>query len=238
MVTLETYLGTLVSNLSQAKVLADLESAKIAGEYAANNLLQHFSIPRMKIEEVEMTIPVAVAAVTPPPKPPVPFDPAKFETMTYALILRALALEALPGDTASVFQSEIAKQTGTLAARMTKENAADLLYDYALHLAHVTYSQLDVLAEHKILTKKTAKEKKLITDRLTESLREELKGELHFNTLPSLSGQVLVTVETDKLKEKNPNTLLLIKMKISEEGMIWERIDDGDGTIVKKLMPA
>ena len=137
MITLEEYLGTLVVNLAQARVLADIESAKIAEAYASNNLLKHFSIPRMKIEEVELVIPVAVAKID--------------------IDKKSTPMQKLKGET------------------------------------------------------------------------KESKNRM---------GRIMVIVEADRLKEKDPNTFIVIKMKISEEGMEWERINDGQGNIVSKLMPA
>ena len=60
MIELSRFLGELVSSISNARVQSDIQSVKIAEEYAKNNLLQHFSVPRMRVDKVELNIPVAV----------------------------------------------------------------------------------------------------------------------------------------------------------------------------------
>ena len=63
MVTLKEYLAALVEATSHSRVSADLETAKIAELYAEHRLLRHFSVPRMKLRDVELTIPIAIDEV-------------------------------------------------------------------------------------------------------------------------------------------------------------------------------
>ena len=44
-----------------------------------------------------------------------------------------------------------------------------------------------------------------------------------------------VIVESDKLRDLNPNHIIQIKMKIIEQGMEWHKIEDGEGNTVSKL---
>ena len=60
MADLGEFLGNLVSSISDSRVNSDLHTVRIAKEYAKDELLQHFSVPRMRIENVEMTIPIAI----------------------------------------------------------------------------------------------------------------------------------------------------------------------------------
>jgi hypothetical protein len=56
---LNEYLGGIVSEIISARRMADLQTLQIAKEYAQDDLLKHFSIPRMKIGTVDLTIPFA-----------------------------------------------------------------------------------------------------------------------------------------------------------------------------------
>ena len=44
-----------------------------------------------------------------------------------------------------------------------------------------------------------------------------------------------VIVESDKLRDLNPNHIIQIKMKIIEQGMEWHKMEDSEGNIVTKL---
>ena len=84
MANLQDYLGTLVTSVNQARVLADIESANIAEQYAQHRLLKHFSIPRMKMQNVEFTIPVAIQNVeTSEPRDYQPIDNKTFVSQAY-----------------------------------------------------------------------------------------------------------------------------------------------------------
>jgi hypothetical protein len=63
MANFSEFLGGLASGFSDARVNSDVQSLKIAEEYAKNDLLKHFSVPRMRIDKVELNIPIAVGGM-------------------------------------------------------------------------------------------------------------------------------------------------------------------------------
>ncbi|MFX6808023.1 hypothetical protein ABTH26_20155, partial [Acinetobacter baumannii] len=60
--------------------MADIQTLEIAKEYAQDDLLKHFSVPRMKVGTVELTVPFAKAAASPV---------LSFAEFTYDEILKA-----------------------------------------------------------------------------------------------------------------------------------------------------
>lgn len=48
---------------------------------------------------------------------------------------------------------------------------------------------------------------------------------------------VFVTVETDKLQEKKSDSLLYIKLKLSEDALEWTTTEDEQGNKINKLTP-
>jgi hypothetical protein len=60
MITLSEYVGFIFQEITRARVLADNESKRIAEAYAKDEIMQHFSVPRFKIPEMELTIPVTI----------------------------------------------------------------------------------------------------------------------------------------------------------------------------------
>lgn len=60
-ITLSEYVGFIFSEVVRARAIADLESRKVALTYAQDGVLQYFSVPRFKIPEMELTIPVLIS---------------------------------------------------------------------------------------------------------------------------------------------------------------------------------
>ena len=67
MINLGDYLGTLLSEITIARVQADLEAIRIAEHYANHELLKHFPIPRVRVREVNLDIPVVITNTESPP---------------------------------------------------------------------------------------------------------------------------------------------------------------------------
>ncbi|WP_299713074.1 hypothetical protein [uncultured Tenacibaculum sp.] len=61
MVKLNEYLGSIASSIAEARLVSDLKSLEVAEQFSKHELLKHFSIPRFKAENIELTIPVAIA---------------------------------------------------------------------------------------------------------------------------------------------------------------------------------
>lgn len=59
-ISLNEYLSSLVASINYSRMNADLESLKIAKIYGEDEYMKNFSIPRMKIKDVTMDIPVAI----------------------------------------------------------------------------------------------------------------------------------------------------------------------------------
>lgn len=60
-ITLSDYVGFIFSEIVRARVIADSASRDIAMRYAEDEVLKNFSVPRFKIPEMELTVPVVIA---------------------------------------------------------------------------------------------------------------------------------------------------------------------------------
>jgi len=56
------YLGQLMAEISKARMIADLESVRLAELYAAHPLLRTLPIPHVKLPEVDLDIPLLIKA--------------------------------------------------------------------------------------------------------------------------------------------------------------------------------
>lgn len=69
MITLKDYIGRIYKEVTNAKVQSDIETLAIAEEYVNNPMLKHFSVPNIRMKNIELTIPVAVDKAEPTSRP-------------------------------------------------------------------------------------------------------------------------------------------------------------------------
>jgi len=242
MPTLKDYLGSLVRDLNHARVIADVETANIAKMYAEHDLLKHFSIPRMKIQDTELTIPVAIDELeSSVEKDYQPIDNKSFYARTYAEIKNAFKVSSFSRDISTSLRKAIYSHVDALeksiksgaAIKISLDGFSETVSDVALETIVSDKKGRDIFEE-------TLKSRAVNDDQVKEILMANLTKHLQAEIKPrEVTGKIenaQVTVESDKLKDKKPESLLYIKMKITEESMEWQTMEDADGNIVAKLM--
>ena len=60
------FIGALLADVAQARVRADLETVRIAEAYSTNGLLKHLPVPRFRLPDLTVDIPVLVSALGAP----------------------------------------------------------------------------------------------------------------------------------------------------------------------------
>lgn len=60
MVNLGDYIGLILSELTSARVQADIESVRMAEFYSTNKIMRNFAVPRVRFQNVEITMPVVI----------------------------------------------------------------------------------------------------------------------------------------------------------------------------------
>jgi hypothetical protein len=247
MYTLGECLGVLVRDLNRARVIADIESANIAKMYSEHKLLKHFSIPRMKIQDTEITIPVAV------------YELEKYIEEEYESIDKEIFLDNMSRKIISSFHVSDEEQKKFLIV-ILKRSKDQFISEIDIFEKELKNS-IDIKRSLSDLCKKTSsgsvelikreqKGKKILKDTLAhlelneEKFRNTLAEELILSLqdqikLKKIEGKIknaIVAIESDKLREMKTENLLYIKMKISEESMEWQVMEDNDGNIRTKLM--
>ena len=53
------YIGHIISEITRARLHADLEALRVADYYAKEPLLRHFPVPRFRLPSVKLEVPVA-----------------------------------------------------------------------------------------------------------------------------------------------------------------------------------
>ncbi len=225
MPALGDYLGALLAEITNARLQTDLESARIAQLYASHPLLQHMPVPRFRLPNVVLNLPVAVESADQPPdetaqKAELPALRQRIE----GIIERELSqrkLQLTPG-----VRRRLTRGLGALFDRLKKSgslSASDL----------IKTSDDAVAATVRAMT--AIREDRAATDSALESsLRQQFGAEFLKLQPPPLRVQVLVA--TAQLKDFPASTLTRIQLTISEEGVEWTQTNPSDPS-AKTLMP-
>ena len=231
MPNLNEYLGSIMTSVTNARVISDLQTIQVAEQYANHNLLKHFSIPRMRIDDVEMTIPVGMDAQETTAETYIgTVNKTELNVSLYENMIKQLGITRINADVKTVFEREIAKYIEDLIAQINGSNYKDLIFKYSNLITENCYS----IASKYSLIKKTVK----ITPTLISPIIEKiLNSNIPIIQRENTLGNLNVIVEANRLREFAPETLIYIKLKISEDGMEWNRAENSNGEIVTNLLP-
>ncbi len=239
MADLSEFLGNIVSSVSNARVHADIETVRIAKEYAKNDLLQHFAVPRMRFNDVEIKIPIALESSK--GKQPVEYEPINPQTIastTYTQLLKVLEVDKLPAEISRSLRSAIGTELQTLQLKLQEKSIENPLNFFVDNVVAKLIVDLDVI--NKLLGRKPLVDKTLrlvFQNKILDNLIMALKNEVKQKQVLNHGKFVNVIVEADRLKEIKSENIFTITMKISEEGMEWHKIENNNGEMVNKLMP-
>ncbi|AGC77620.1 hypothetical protein LX97_02190 [Nonlabens dokdonensis] len=232
MVKLKDYLGTLISGVNQARVMADVESAKIAQAYASDNILKHFPIPRFRAQDVELDIPVAIDSFDEQAVEDYqPIDNKSFNSNTYRSMKDAAKVSSFSRETSKFLNSEISKKSKELEKEMkaneSKETAFSK-YEEKMTTAFSDAIEMDKLSvkdrEEMITQYRRILKKKVFADVKTRQVTNKLEN-------------AQVIVEAAKLRDIPNENIVRIKLKLFEDGMEWHTSEDENGDRTSVLTP-
>jgi hypothetical protein len=229
MTKLNEYLGSIVSSITNARVMSDVQSVKVAEEYAKHHLLKHFSVPRMRIEDIELTIPVALDMVNERVERVFePIDNRKFNSLVYREVLEGAGATRLKADMSNKLRAQIAKLTEELeqSLRMSK----DLSY-------LKKYCEDIIKLQETFLFSDSDVKRKISRSDAAMKLEKTLSAEVKVAQERIVLGDFDVIVESGKLRELKPEHIMHIKLKIREDGMEWDRYENSEGGVESKLIP-
>jgi len=235
---LNEYLGGLVSEITSARKIADLQTLQIAKEYAKDDLLKHFSIPRMKIGSIDLTVPFAHAGNS---------SKMSFKDFIYDEITTVAKKEY---DFTDQQNDQLLKNT--LADYEPDYNKIVLSIKRESAISENPGLQTVIPDDHPLVINRTFDDlsKRIISfcrsfiwaqntnlDLLLFSIRNRMISEYekssNENTLPNSD----VIVETSQLVKIDPKYLIYAKMNVTESGMEWSRYEDINGNIIETLTP-
>lgn len=225
---LKDYISALVTSMTEARVNADTFSTNVARLYLENDMLRHFPVPRMRIGDVEMDVPVAVnsagSKTTIINKPNLSLVTDK----VYADVCNGFGLNIADVDnnaTASkALREDISLEVAEIGNKIDESNYSEVLKSSSNKIAD---NSLNILGKHNFSIDKNK------VPAVALQVETTLGKEFVSTNIEDLD----VIVEASKLKEFPSNTLLNLKIKLVEDGMQWAISKNDKDEIETKLMP-
>ena len=222
MVNLNEYLGGIATSIAEARLMSDLKSLEIAEKFSRHELLKHFSIPRFKAQNIELTIPVAIGELEETYEADYePIDNVAFNSQAYTILKDASKITSFDRKTSTMLRSIIAQRTDELEKNIKATGEVDpVLSRFSQQLSKEFISIYSEKVSYDVLVKK---------------LNSELRPSIKSRQITQKKTKVIV--EAHKLNEIKPENIVQIKMTLNEEGMEWYTSENEDGVRETKLLP-
>lgn len=226
MADLGVILGALISGVVHARRIADEESAAVAEHYKDNPLLSGMSIPRVRLPEVSINIPMLIEAQ----------DEGEADQIADAETIKKAVGEELKNSLSREgvkMTAEELQRFDTAFAQQLKKVAVPSVYrsprEAIIRAAEDAYSET--------IKDKIVKESTLAAaSRIVSNIRFSASGSAlqKVGRAPRIGASVLTAEVKDKSSNENVSRLTLT---LREEGMEWSVGQNDDGTMTRKLTP-
>lgn len=229
MADLGEVLGTVLASLAHARRIADEQTAAIAEYYAQVPLLSGLSLPRVRVPEMVLELPVVIdsyASGEPGALPPADDMRAKArELMTSIAQEQGVALPAMFLDR---FDRELRIE---MVRWGLPEGRGGLSYSREALARALDGSFLRAVKQDEV--------KRFNRDQESHT-RAELRRRLG-SLLPAPDAKPPafdVTVLTSDVKERaDPRNVMRLRLTLREEGLEWTTVESPDGTVSRTLTP-
>jgi hypothetical protein len=249
-ITLSDYIGFIFSEIIKGRTMADEHSKQIAIAYEKDDIMKHFSVPRFKIPELDLTIPVLIAGARYSSTLKFIWDKDDFIKYIKAKAANIEATIKLKNikDIKDIRDINLLRNINVITPRKPKNLAPNDLDDlisrfYEALLKNNDPSNPDNIVNvmwgkifDTILVEKKLEElykKNYPNNELYFSTSKEILNEVHVQTIIDKSKieSLLVNPETQVVKTGSSDTsVFTVKAKIVEEGLFIRSIKDADGT--------
>lgn len=233
MPTLNEYLGGIFSSITDARVMADVQTVQVAEQYAKHDLLKHFAVPRMRISDIELTIPVAIEGLSQISGYQLdPIGNDEFKRVAARELSRSIGYTELPPVPAQRLRTALDQRTDTLVESIRAKDMAEAFSGFARSIAAELFR---IGEEARLHDGKFPGQYKPehSEDRMLELCAGLIRGVVDKPRLDQLS----IIAESHRLREQRPEDIVRIRMTIGEDGMEWQTIERDDGTVERKLLP-
>lgn len=211
-------LGHLLCEITRARMAADREAVRIAKQYAedADGLLRHFPVPRMRLPNLELTLPVVVSHV--PEGYVAKVEPDMLVTALSGKLKEALKELSIHVSTAEI--RRIVRADPNLSQGLVDEQLAtkltEQLYDHTRRQLERQAVKTAAAGTADVVVSSTSAER---FKQIAAIIRAQVNSTL--DALPQRPIGISVDARTQQVKEANQggSFCLNLKLNVSEDGL-------------------
>lgn len=219
-------LGAVISGVVHARRIADEESAAVAEYYKDNPLLSGLSVPRVRIPEISIDIPMLIEAHDEGEADQVA-DATKIGASVAKELKASLAREGLSVASADLkgFDQALTQRLNRIGLSGGNRSPREAI----IRAAEEAFSET---VKEKVVSKGTL----AAANRIASNLRYSASGSAlqKVGRAPALRASIL----TAEVKEKSSlENVSRMRISLKEEGLEWSISENDDGTVSRKLTP-
>lgn len=226
MTDLGVILGALISGVVHARRIADEESAAVAEHYKDNPLLSGMSIPRVRLPEVSIDIPMLIEAQ----------DEGEADQIADTETIKKAVGEEL--------KTSLSRE----GVKMTAEDLQNFDTAFEQRLSKVAVPSVYRSPREAIIRAAEDAYSATLKDKIVKGSTLAAASRVVSNVRFSASGSALrkvgrspqigASILTAEVKDKSSNSnVSRLTLTLKEEGMEWSVGQNDDGTMTRKLTP-
>ena len=215
-VHLGDFIGHILSEITTARAQADSESVRLAELYAEHELMKTFPVPRIRIQDVQINVPVIVTGITESKGGPRGgVDVERMEKIFNSIVDKRIHM-----------LDSFVKTTEKKKLSVDIKNKLGLQYKM---IKQQEYDGLDAGGIADKLTKRLEQELKSQKiplqelNQFLEIVKRDSREEFLMNA--ESPTRLIVGVTAAEIREASADAIMNISMKITEEAMEWTMID-------------
>lgn len=228
-VPLASVLGAVMADLARARVMADQESLRIARAYAEDPLLATLSIPRIRLPEVVLDLPVLLQEVLEGHAPTASQPENVAVAIRNAVESQLAEPPPLPSPLfVSNLASDLQSRLAIVAQSAPKDSAyPDVIADEAAARVVAALGRSDWAPP-------------ALSDARREALLTEVRRVARANAWQDAGATSAtgVIVDTTVVREQGSQlNITRLQITLKEDGLEWKQIERSDGSRTRKLQP-
>lgn len=238
MATLQAYLAGILNEISEARAVSDYKSALIAEGYLKDKILKGYSVPRMRISNVEIDIPAAIDSLEESYliNRNVDMDTttdAVYENLCKNFSLSQADIATIDSSgTASTIKNQISTKLSHLVT--TEDGASINEADSQSIINNIGSCATSIVTNFKDSVGKCVTLPSIVP---VETARQNLIKQLCAVFIAKDLSEIKVVAEASQLKDISEKAIFHIKMNVIEDGMEWAISQNQNGELDTKLIP-
>jgi len=221
-------IGSLLTSLAQARRMADEETTAIAEYYRSNPLLEGMSLPRVRVPELILELPMIIEAQE-EGEPNVPNDPDVIQKAINDELIAAAKREGF--ELSDAFKKRFDREMQVEIEKLTTLHPVERGAPREVVVRAVDNAFARTISQER-LKRPTPDQQRIIASELRKIAANVALKQV--GRPPTIDA----TIVTAEVKEKaGSGNVIRLQLRLREEGLEWSAFENPDGTLTSRLIP-